>query len=211
MKTQDLINMMAQESQAQVAPLRAFSPSALGALVLSTVALLLFWGIRPDLTQAISNPLVLTKNILPALTAIPCLWLLAQARHPDTSLNGALRWLWLPLVIVLGLFIYALISSASATWLETIKGQTLLPCLVSIPLLAAPILAALLWAMSSGAASRPALAGAIAGLAAGCLATSIYALHCFEDSPAFYGLWYTAAIALTGLLGRWAGKHLLKW
>ena len=65
--------------------------------------------------------------------------------------------------------------------------------------------------MRSGASSQPALAGALAGLASGGLATTIYAFRCNEDNPAFYGSWYTAAIVLMGITGHFLGKRVLKW
>ena len=211
MKTTDLIDMMAQESQAEVRSMRPLSQNVTAAILASSVLLVLFWGIRPDLSTVIIEPLVLVKYLLPALTAMPCLWFASQARRPDSSLNGALRWMLLPLAAVIALVASALVALPSETWLSTIKGETLFACLMSIPVLATPILAAMLWVMRHGASSQPALAGAMAGLASGCLATTVYALHCYEDNPAFYGLWYTAAIVLMGIIGQFLGKRALKW
>lgn len=211
MKTNDLIDMMAQESQAQVAKMRPLRQSMVAALLLSTGMLFLLWGLRPDFSEVIMQPLVLAKYLLPALTAIPCLWLAAKARHPDTTLQGALRWMLLPLAVVLALVASSLMALPSEARMSAVQGETLLPCLLSIPVLATPILAAMLWVMRSGASNRPALAGAIAGLASGCLATSVYALHCYEDNPAFYGVWYSVAIVIVGIAGQQLGKRLLKW
>lgn len=211
MRTTDLIELMVQENQADVHSMRPLLQSIIAAILASTALLVLFWGIRPDLSAVIAEPLVLVKYLLPALTAAPCLWLASKTRHPDTQLDGVLRWMLLPLAAVIALVVSALMSLPSETWLSTIKGETLFACLYSIPILAAPILAAMLWVMRSGASSRPALAGAMAGLASGCLATTVYALHCYEDNPAFYGLWYTAGIVLMGVIGQQAGKRTLKW
>ena len=41
----------------------------------------------------------------------------------------------------------------------------------------------------------PSLAGAVAGLAAGGVAATLYAAHCTDDSPLFVATWYTLAIA----------------
>lgn len=211
MKTTDLIDMMAQEGQAEVRSMRALPRNVVAAILVSSVLLVLFWGIRPDLSTVIVEPLVLIKYLLPALTAAPCLWFASKARHPDNSLNGALRCMLLPLAAVIALVASALFGLPSEAWLSTIKGETLFACLQSIPMLATPILAVLLWVMRSGASSQPALAGAMAGLASGCLAATVYALHCYEDNPAFYGLWYTAAIVLMGVIGQLLGKRALKW
>lgn len=211
MKTTDLIDMMAQEGQAEVRSMRPLPQNIVAAILVSSVLTVLFWGIRPDLTTVIIEPLVQIKYLLPALTAIPCLWFVSKARRPDSSLNGALLWMLLPLAAVIALVASALFALPSETWLSTIKGETLFACLMSIPVLAMPILAAMLWVMRSGASSQPSLAGAMAGLASGCLATTVYALHCYEDNPAFYGVWYTAAIVLMGIIGQFWGKRALKW
>jgi hypothetical protein len=59
-----------------------------------------------------------------------------------------------------------------------------------------PTLAALLWALRGLAPTRPALAGAAAGLAAGAVGALAYALHCPELSPTFVAVWYSAGIAM---------------
>jgi len=50
-----------------------------------------------------------------------------------------------------------------------------------------------------------------AGAAAGAISAIIYAFICTEDSPAFYGLWYTVGILFAGAIGAAAGKLFLKW
>jgi len=75
---------------------------------------------------------------------------------------------------------------------------------------AAP-LAALLYALKSGAPDSPALAGAAAGLVAGSIGAAVYATHCIEDSPLFLALWYTIGISAVTLLGAAIGRHTLKW
>ncbi|MBD3765305.1 MAG: DUF1109 family protein, partial [Rhodobacterales bacterium] len=44
-----------------------------------------------------------------------------------------------------------------------------------------------------------------AGVAAG------YALHCTEDSPLFFVLWYGLGILVPTLAGAWLGRRLLAW
>ncbi len=61
------------------------------------------------------------------------------------------------------------------------------------------------------APTRPALAGAAAGLAAGALGAFIYAFHCDESAAAFVALWYTFGIVSVGAIGAVAGRVLLRW
>lgn len=211
MKTTDFIDMMVQEDPALAAPARSLPVSALAGVAASALLLLAFWGVRPDFSEAIAEPLVLSKQILPLLTALPCLLWVGRAQRPDYSLNKRLSWLFIPALVAVGLWAFAISASPSTTWLAAIRGQTLFACVLSIPLLAAPILTGLLWAMQRGAPSDPRLAGAICGVAAGCLATSVYAFHCFEDNPAFYALWYSVAISVMGIAGQQLGARILKW
>ena len=56
-------------------------------------------------------------------------------------------------------------------------------------------------ALRHGAATRPALAGAAAGLMSAALAAVLYAAHCFDDSPLFVITWYSLAIGAVTALG----------
>jgi hypothetical protein len=66
-------------------------------------------------------------------------------------------------------------------------------------------------ALRHGAPTRPAFAGAVAGLAAGGLAATLYAAHCTDDSPLFVATWYTIAIAVLAGLGALGGRLFARW
>lgn len=211
MKTNDLIDMMAQDNPAHTATGRSLPGIALAGVAASGALLAAFWGMRPDFSDVINQPLVLSKQLLPLLTALPCLLWVIRSQRPDYAFGKRLRWLAAPVLVVIALWLYSLSALPAAQWLSAIKGETLFACVLSIPLLAAPILAGLLWATRHGAPSSPRLAGALCGIAAGCLATSIYAFHCYEDNPAFYALWYSVAISVVGMVGQQLGARVLKW
>ena len=97
------------------------------------------------------------------------------------------------------------------TWMPRLVGRNSLVCLASVPLLAAPVLVAVLRVLQRGAPLRPALTGAVAGLLAGGLGAALYAAHCVDDSPLFVATWYTLAIALVAAAGALAGHRLLRW
>ncbi|NJL07877.1 MAG: DUF1109 domain-containing protein, partial [Methylacidiphilales bacterium] len=54
-------------------------------------------------------------------------------------------------------------------------------------------------------------AGAVAGLAAGALAATLYAAHCPDDSPLFVASWYGLSIAFVTVAGAALGVRLLRW
>jgi hypothetical protein len=57
----------------------------------------------------------------------------------------------------------------------------------------------------------PPLAGAAAGLLAGGLGATVFAMHCTNDSPLFVAIWYALAIGLMSMFGLLIGRHALRW
>ena len=90
-------------------------------------------------------------------------------------------------------------------------GNNAWNCLTSIPLMSLPLLAAALLGLRHGAPTRPAVAGAIAGLLSAGLAATLYASHCTDDSPLFVATWYTIATALVTAIGALAGPRVLRF
>ena len=155
------------------------------------------------------DPEVVPKVLLPlALGLIAGVLALRMARP---LARRPLGWLWVAPMLALGLLLYAYVSTPEQSRMMAFTGKTIYPCLISIPSLSAPLLAAFLATLRRGAVMRPLRAGLIAGLAAGGLGTTIYALHCTEDSPLFYVTWYGAGIAITALAGALIGSKLLRW
>ena len=65
--------------------------------------------------------------------------------------------------------------------------------------------------LRSGAPASPALAGAAAGLLAATAGATLYAFHCFDDSPLFVVTWYVLAALPVIALGAILGRRLLRW
>jgi hypothetical protein len=74
-----------------------------------------------------------------------------------------------------------------------------------------PLLAGALFGLRHGAPTRPAVAGAIAGMLSAGFAATLYASHCTDDSPLFVATWYTVATALVAAIGALAGSRLLRF
>jgi hypothetical protein len=90
-------------------------------------------------------------------------------------------------------------------------GPTALHCTITIPILAAPILAGLIFALRAGAPLHPALTGALAGAAAAGVGALVYASSCPGDSPFFVATWYPLATLICMGLGALAGRRFLAW
>ena len=69
----------------------------------------------------------------------------------------------------------------------------------------------MLGAMRRGIPTRPAFAGAAAGLLAGALGGAAYAIVCKNDGALFVAVWYTTAIIVVAGLGALIGRKALAW
>lgn len=191
-----------------------FHPLGAGLAMLAAGALglalfLTVFGMRDDLLQAFSTPVTLAKSVVPLIAGVLALGLAVTSARPGARLT--LWILLLPLAMALILFSGRLGQLPLRDTPAELMGQSALACLLSITALAfAPTLLGLI-ALRRGATTRPCLSGALVGTAAGALVAAGYALHCTEDSPLFYTLWYGLGIALSALGGAIAANRLLRW
>lgn len=207
--TEDLIRDLA--SRPPPAPFPALG--AVAAMVAAVAAgVALFWlafGLRPDMAEAAPLPMTWVKSALPLALALLAMPLAIASARPGARLR-----LW-PLALLaavgLALFLQRLWTVPQGQLLPELVGQTAAACLLSVTALSAiPVTLGLLL-LRRGAPTRPALTGACLGIATAAAVTSGYALHCTEDSPLFFVLWYGLAIAITGGLAALAGRRLLRW
>jgi hypothetical protein len=96
-------------------------------------------------------------------------------------------------------------------WKATILSGEWLECLISIPLIAILPFAVIIWAVRQMAPTNLTRTGAFAGLVAGCLSATGYALHCADDTVPFFAMWYGGTIALCTYAGWKLGPKLLRW
>jgi hypothetical protein len=66
-------------------------------------------------------------------------------------------------------------------------------------------------ALRTFAPTRPAWAGAVAGLVAGALGAFAYAFHCPEMAPPFLAVWYSLGMLIPAAAGALLGPRLLRW
>jgi hypothetical protein len=91
------------------------------------------------------------------------------------------------------------------------EGAAAALCLFCIPFLAIIPFALVIWAMRMGAPTDLRRSGAVAGLVAGAMGATVYSFSCPSDSWLFVFLGYTAAIALSSIVGAQIGPRLLRW
>ena len=143
--------------------------------------------------------------------AVPALVLLLRLGRPGVRL-GRVGWAlvvpWLALnLLALG----ALLGAPPEARLDLVLGKTWLTCALNITLVSVPSFVATFWALRGMAPTRPAWAGACAGLLAAALGTVAYALHCPEMQAPFLAVWYVLGMVLPTAAGALLGPRLLRW
>ncbi len=211
MKTDDLIHLLAQDSQ-PVRPLsRALKLALVVALAMPFAILILTVGLRPNIAEAIYWPRVEAKIGITFLAAVVSCLLVFRIGRPGVSVRFTARGLGLPVALLAVAIVVELFVLPSGEWPSRLIGKHAAFCVTFIPVLAAIPLLSFLWALKEGAPDNPAFAGAAAGLAAGSIAASFYAWHCPDDSPLFLATWYGLAILGMVVIGALAGRRILVW
>ena len=168
-------------------------------------------GPRPDADAAMHTMRFDLKFVNALALALPALLLVARLSRPDAKPGLLAAFLFAPLVLLAGAVIVELIVVPSDQWMSRLIGQNMRYCTTAIPLMAAPILAALIFALRAGAPRYPGWTGALAGAASAGLAAFLYASHCPDDSPLFVATWYPLATGVCAAAGAWAGRRWLVW
>ena len=212
METDQLIRTLAADNAHRVRPVGFVLALALLAAAPVSVAMLFAGlGVRPDLMTAMRNPFFDLKFAVTLALAIPAIAISLHLSRPEASLRG---WKWL-LLIPVGLLLAGIASEMMMPqrlpMMTRLVGNNSRLCMTAIPLMSLPLLVAALIGLRHGAPTRPAVAGAIAGLLSAGLAATLYASHCTDDSPLFVATWYTIATALVTAIGAVAGSRVLRF
>jgi hypothetical protein len=211
METDQLIRTLAADNAYRVRPVGFVLTLAL--LSAAPVSVAMFFaglGMRPDIMTAMHNPFFDLKFVVTVALAISAITISLHLSRPEATLRG---WAWL-LLIPVGLLVGGIASEMMLPqrlpMMTRLVGSNSRVCLTAIPLMSLPLLAAALIGLRHGAPTRPAVAGAIAGLLSAGLAATLYASHCTDDSPLFVASWYTTATALVTAIGALAGSRVLR-
>ncbi len=117
----------------------------------------------------------------------------------------------LPWLALLALALLSLFNADLETHTGLVLGSTWARCSFNIAVVSLPSFAGLLWALKGLAPTRPALAGACAGLGAASLGAMVYAMHCPEMQAPFFAVWCTSGMLILGAAGALLGSKLLRW
>ncbi len=212
MRTSELIAALAADPVPEKVDMRRRFAAALVVGVLAAAAIwAVFLGPRPDFGLVIHSVRFDLKFVNAIALALPSLFLLYRLARPDAKPGLLALFLFTPVVLLAVAVVVELIVVPKDQWMARLVGHNMRYCTTMIPLMAAPILAALIIAMREGAPQNPGWTGALAGMASAGLAAFIYASHCTDDLPLFVATWYPFATAVCAGVGAWAGRRWLAW
>ena len=211
MHTDRLISALAADNDTRAMPTGWVLAFALAIAAPVSVAIFMMrFGVRTDFMVALPTMFFELKFVITIALALVAATLVLRLARPGARLTAA-WWLAVPAgVLALGVAADLMLPQPSS-WSTRMMGSNSTVCLTAIPLLSLPMLIASLAGLRHGAATHPALAGAGAGLLSGAIAATLYAAHCFDDSPLFVAVWYSAAIALVTAIGAIVGARVLRF
>lgn len=213
MRTDDLVDLLATNAAAepQQRPLLLWMACVVVGALLAGIIMLAWLGLDgARLARMVVTPAWWAKAGLGLSMALIGLLAATQLARPGRG-RSSLVWALVPLGLIWAAALLQLAGAPQAERAALILGGTWKACPTNVAILSAPAFVAALWVMRQMAPTRPALAGAGAGLFAGGLGATVYALHCPELAPAFVGVWYVLGIAVPVLAGFVIGPRLLRW
>jgi hypothetical protein len=214
MKTEELVSALVAD-RASRRPFAQSLGAALGLAlaaggVLSLAVFSLTLGVRADVGPALATWRFDLKVAMVVLGLVLAVGVCRDCTRPDMPRHPLRRMLPLAAVLAAAVAI-ELLSVPVSAWPQRLVGSNALICLPMVPILSLAPLAALLLMLRRTAPASPALAGAAAGLVAALAGATLYAFHCFDDSPLFVATWYTLATLIMMAAGALAGARLLRW
>lgn len=213
MKTDALIDMLATGAAAvpRRAATRRLAYALLAGVPLAALVMLVEYGVRRNLVQAMFWPMLWVKILFPFVIAWGGFVLAQRLARPGVRVGHAWYALAAPLLIVWGMALWRLMEAPPGERMPLLMGETWRSCAFSIAILSTPVFVGALVALKGLAPTRPAWAGAAAGAMAGGAGATVYALHCPELAAPFLAVWYVAGMLIPVAVGALLGPRLLRW
>jgi hypothetical protein len=211
-RTSELIAALAADPVPEPIRLGRRVAAALAIGLAASVAL--YWlmlGPRPDVAAAADTMRFWMKFVDSFAFALPTLLLTLRLARPGAKPRALALWLIAPFILLAAGVVAELLLVPQNAWMSHLMGANAMHCTITIPMLAAPVLAALIIALRAGAPMHTGLTGAMAGAAAAGVGALVYASSCPDDSPLFVATWYPLATLICMGAGALAGRWFLDW
>jgi hypothetical protein len=211
-RTSELIAALAADPVPE--PIRLDRRIAAAVAIGLAASVALYWlmlGPRPDVAAAADTMRFWMKLVDSFAFALPTVLLTLRLARPDAKPRALALWLIAPFILLGAGVVAELLLVPQSAWMSRLMGANAMHCTITIPMLAAPVLAALIIALRAGAPMHPGLTGAMAGAAAAGVGALVYASSCPDDSPLFVATWYPLATLICMGAGALAGRWFLDW
>lgn len=212
-KTDDIIDQLAGDLKpVPVFGLeRRLAFAALPAMGVSLLLMLVILGLRGDMNDALTEVGFWIKSAYNALLALTAFLAVNRLARPDGDSGCIFVWLAVIFATMAAIALVQLGFAFPEDYRALILGSSALHCPFLIVAFALPVFLANFGVLRRSAPADPALAGFVAGIAAGAAGAWVYSWFCTENGMAFVLIWYSLGIFLTGLIGAFAGSRLLRW
>ena len=213
MNTDDFISLLASG----VAPVdrnmvaKRFSIAMLAGFIGATLLVIAIMGVRPDLGQAMAEPIFWARIAFPLCLMIGALSMVGRLARPGIASGPGKILIIAAVFSVWVASIYVLLVSPPDDRVAIMLGETWKVCVLNITLLSVPGFVAVFWALKGLAPTNLRLSGACGGLLAGSMATIAYSFRCPEMQIPFWGVWYLLGMLVPTVLGALLGRRWLRW
>lgn len=185
--------------------------SALAAIAASIVAVALLLGLRADISAGHVDPVLLLSMGPFLVLGLACTVSVIVMSRPRVGSDHR-SWRWAAAMTAL------VPVAALVTGFDRVPGVLVddgllfgLKCLVMGAGSGLLTAAVLVWWLRRGAPISPDKAGLLVGIAAGSIGTFAYSLHCSISDFVHIGLWHSATVVMTAIIGRLFVPRLVRW
>ena len=156
MRTSELIAALAADPVPEPVRLdRRVAIALVVGLAVSVALYFLLLGPRPDLAAGAETMRFWLKVVDSLAFALPSLLLTLRLARPDAKPRALALWLLAPFILLAAGVIAEMLLVPQSEWMSRLMGANALHCTVTIPMLAAPILAGFIVALRPGAPLHP--------------------------------------------------------
>ncbi len=211
MDTSEFIRTLTADTLRPAMPLSTVWWASVGlAIALASAIFFTMLGARSDIVTAAENPRFLVRFLVTITLTASAFGCARALSRPGENWRKAIPYLAVAPALIAVAIVVELFTLPSDTWSATMVGTNGIACITYISLIGIGPLAIFLRTLHHSAPTRPALAGAVAGVLGGAIAATFYAAQCTDDSPLFFATWYTIAITGLAVLGA-VGARVARW
>lgn len=175
------------------------------ALAAIELALILMAGVmRSDMGRMIITPYMIWKmGSLAILAGVSCTVAMRSFAPPASSGRGSIAVFGLAGLAVIGGLFVASPADSGRSLLDRLSPAHGLLCVVSIIVLALPLMSAVGVLMRRAAPVHPRRSALAAGLAASTCGALVFTACCPMNDPLYIIVWYSVGVAVVTVLSRW--------